>query len=61
MNCRRRLPSCKEHNVTGVQKFRMRFKALDEKGEPMALWDTAGKPIEKIQIPDEPAAPPYRE
>lgn len=50
-----------EHDVIGVQKFRMRFEPLDGQGQGIALWDAAGQPIAVMNIPDIPAPPPYRE
>jgi hypothetical protein len=49
-----------EHDVYGVEKLRMRFQPLDEKGARRALWAEDGKAIEKIDIPEVPATPPYR-
>lgn len=49
-----------DQNVGGVQNFRVRCETLDDRAQPVALWDAHGQPLAVLEIPTPEIRPPYR-
>lgn len=60
LDLQRAVARLQEHNVYGVQNFRIQLQPLDQDGKPIGLWTEDGNPVEVINIPEPKPEPPYR-